>query len=334
MANLYSILGVSRSATDAEIKSAFRKLAKELHPDHNKGNEAAERRFKEVSAAYAILGDKEKRAKYDNGQIDDNGQPTNPFAGGGFGGGAGAGRSQSHGGFGGGGGASFEDIFRQFGGGGAGGTTGGGRQSSGPSDDPFADLFGGFGRAGRSSSAKAKQSKSSGFASGTDQDYKITIPFMEAVQGTKRQITLDDDKKLKVTIPAGVREGQKIRLAGQGKRGFTGNRGDAFLEVHIEKHPFFKRDGDDITIEVPLSIDEALLGGKISVPTVHGDVNLNIPAYTDSGKKLRLRGKGVKNGDQYVILKIVWPEKEDPELEKAIKNWRAKSFYRPRNGKS
>lgn len=332
MANLYSILGVSQSATDAEIKSAFRKLAKELHPDHNKGNDAAERRFKEVSAAYAILGDKEKRAKYDNGQIDDNGQPTNPFAGAGYG--TGGGRSQSHG-FGGGGGASFEDIFRQFGGGGGAGTGGGRQSSSGPSDDPFADLFGGFGRAGRSSRAgQAKQSKSSGFGSGADQDYKITIPFMEAVQGTKRQITLADDKKLKVTIPAGVREGQKIRLAGQGKRGFTGHRGDAFLEVHIEKHPFFKRDGDDIYIEVPLAIDEALLGAKISVPTVHGDVNLNIPAYTDSGKKLRLRGKGVKNGDQYVSLKIVWPDKEDPELEKAIKNWRAKSFYRPRNGNS
>lgn len=327
MKNLYAILGVSKSATDAEIKKAFRTLAKELHPDHNQGDAKVEERFKEVSAAYAILGDKTQRAKYDNGEIDDNGQPANPFAGAGFGGGAGAGGGPY-------GGGGFEDIFRQFTGGARGGAGRGGRTggSGSTSGDPFADLFGGFGRGGRKA-AEAEQTQSQGSGFGTKNvEYKITIPFMEAISGTKRNITLQGGKTLKVTIPAGVREGQQIRLAGQGQKGFTGS-GDALLTVHLEKHPFFKRDGDDIYIDVPLAVDEAMLGAKITVPTVHGDVSLNVPAYTNSGKKLRLRGKGVKNGDQYVTLQIVWPDEPDPELEKAIKNWRVKSFYRPRNGK-
>lgn len=295
MRDLYDILGVSRSASDAEIKSAYRKLAKELHPDTNPGDEKVEERFKEVSAAYHILGDPKQRKLYDSGAIGPDGQQRQQhryeYAGGGSRQGGGA------------------EGF-SFGGGGF------------DAEDLFADLFGH--RRGR---AQARGGAGAGPARGADRTYKISVDFIDAAKGATRRIGMPDGKKLDVKIPPGIENGQQIRLKGLGHPGPGGlPAGDALVEITVNDHEHFRREGDDVLLDLPISLDEAVLGAKIAVPTIDGAVNMTIPKGANSGQSLRLRGKGIarkggERGDQYVRLQIMLPEKADEELESLIEKW-------------
>lgn len=306
MKDLYSVLGVSRSASAADLKKAYRKLAKELHPDLNPGNDKIAERFKEVSAAYAILGDEKDRGRYDRGEIDENGNERgfSGFQNAGQGGGRAGGRQwQSAGG----GGFNFdaEDIFA----------------------DIFSGLRGGGGRRGRGPAPER----------GLDRIYEVTIDFLDAVQGTKKQIMLENGKTLAVKIPKDVKEGQQIRLKGQGGPGSNGGpAGDALIEIRIRPHPHFRREGDDIHLALPITLAEAVLGGKVTVPTVSGSVSLTIPPGSNTGKTLRLKGKGVEtaagaHGDQYVRLEVMLPETVDGDLRTAIESWTAKHPYSVRD---
>ncbi len=304
MKDPYQTLGVKKSASAAEIKKTYRKLAKKLHPDRNPDDHKVAKRFKQISAAYSILGDKKQRAKFDRGEIDASGAAARPFAGGGGGG------------FGG-----FEEVFRGF--------NPGQRRTEfrmeGGGDDFFSELFGlGRGRRGHKGPRR-----------GQDILYSVSIPFLDAARGSQQKIRLDTGKTLKVRIPAGVRDGQQIRLSGQGQKGASGGRsGDALVEVRIKPHPFFERQGDDIHIAVPITLDEAVLGAKISIPTLGKPVSVTVPKGSSSGRKLRLKGKGVKRGkttgDQIVNLKIVLPEKSDRELEDFLGKWRRSHAYEVR----
>ena len=322
--DLYQILGVDRSASDADIKSAYRRLAKELHPDRNQGDQKIADRFKEVSSAYAILGDKEKRAKYDRGEIDESGQERAPY-------GAGAGAGTGAGGFSGGrrgayGGAGFGSD-RGFGSGFAGSTfdeTVGGEDV----EDLFADLFG-FSR-GRTYQGRQQPKK------GADQTYRLSVSFGDAARGATKRVTLTTGRTLDVKIPAGVTDGQQIRLTGQGKPGVHGGpAGDALVRVEVADHPYFERDDKDVILDLPIRIDEAGRAAKIKVPTLDGPVTVTVPKGSSSGRKLRLKGKGIgkegERGDQYVVLKIVLPDEPDAALEDAIDEWARKHSYSVRD---
>ncbi len=289
--SLYDILGVSRTASDAEIRSAYRRLAKKYHPDFNAGDRAAERMFKRVSAAYEILGDRERRARYDRGEIDEEGRERAP--GGGFWREAGAGAGFRAGGdFGG-----FEDIISEL--------FGRGRQRRGSR---------GFGFGG-------------GFRdAGGEVRVRLVLDFVEAVRGGRRRVTTPDGRGLEVNIPPGVENGQILRVKGGGVAGFGGRPGDLRIEVEVREHPQFRRRGRDIHLDQPVPLEIAVLGGKIRVPTVDGEVQLTIPRGSSSGRVLRLRGKGVPDrtggrGDQLVRLLVTLPERADPELEAAIRRW-------------
>lgn len=301
MKNPYTVLGVARDASQDEIKKVYRALAKELHPDRHPNDPAAAERFKEVSAAYHILGDENLRRRFDRGEINESGQEHAP-------GGAGFWRTYTSQG----GEAPFEeDIFRQFDGTGM--------------EDVFADLFGGFRRTTRRRTAPSR---------GVDRRYTLKIGFVESVRGGTHRITLPGGKSLNVKIPAGIGDGQQIRLKGQGDQSPAGGpAGDALIDVHVEPHPFYRRNGLDINVELPVTLQEAVLGGTIQVPTVHGAVSLKVPKGSNTGTRLRLRGKGVKDaksgktGDQYVKLKVVLPEKIDAELAQLVEKWAAKHRY-------
>lgn len=298
--DLYSILGVSKSASENEIKSAYRKLARKYHPDLNKDNKDAAEKFKEISCAYDILGDKEKRKKYDNNEIDSDGKPTgfgasgfggeNPFGNGGY---------QSYGSNPFGNGASFDfsdifgsDIFSKF--------------SSAGNNNPFG---GGF-----SSTRHAKPRK------GNDINYTMKIDFLTAVNGDKKTVNLNG-KNINVTIPQGSVDGQMLRLKGLGEQSYTGGaNGDVLITLNVKKHPYFTLEDTTILMELPITLKEAVLGAKITVPTISGKVALNIPAYASTGDKLRLKGKGIKGGDQIVVLSVVMPKEKNAELEKTLKN--------------
>lgn len=319
--DLYERLGVARDASDADIRKAYRRLAKRYHPDLNPDDKAAEERFKEISTAFAILGDAEKRAAYDRGEIDENGEPR-------FAPGSGAGSGRGHGPF-----------WRDF----AEGP--GGRKytysyadegpegfAAGGFDDILNQFFGS--RAG----GTRRTAGGGGFAfPGADARYALTIDFLDAVNGATKQIALPDGSQLNVRIPAGLRDGQVLRLKGKGEPGIGGGPpGDALVEVTVRPHPRFRRRGDDIEIDLPISLPEAVLGGKVEVPTVSGAVSMRIPRGASTGTVLRLKGKGVPAagrrpaGDQLVRLQVMLPKQVDAELEEFMRRWSQSHAYDPR----
>jgi DnaJ-class molecular chaperone len=302
MADLYSQLGVKREASEAEIKKAYRKLAKELHPDRNKDNPAAAARFPKVTQAYDILTDKDKRARYDRGEIDEDGNPKAPF-----GYGAGGPGGGGPGGFGG------------FRGGGAPGGAPFGAGEEVDLSDIFEGLFSGGGR--RSPFGGRRQAPPQ---KGADIGYRLAVPFEEAAALREQRVTLQGGKTISIKLPKGVEEGTKIRLAGQGQPG-PGGAGDAIVAISIQPHRFFTRDGDNIRLDLPIGLDEAVEGAKVKVPTVDGPVMLSIPKGASSGKVLRLKGKGFAaksgtRGDQLVTLVIDIPP-ADAELARFVEGW-------------
>ncbi|APG63269.1 molecular chaperone DnaJ [Sphingorhabdus lutea] len=291
----YSILGISKTADEKEIKSAYRKLAKELHPDRNKDNPKAAERFSQITNAYDLLSDSSKRAQYDRGEIDADGNVRNPFAGGGYGGSrSGGGAGGGFGGGFGGGGIDLDDILGGiFGGGGTGGGNGGG--------------FGG--------------ARSTPPAKGANIAYKHLVAFTDAATLEPQHITLNDGKTVIFKLPNGVTDGSQVRLSGKGHPGPGGN-GDAMVSLSIGKHPFYERDNDHIRLELPISLKEAVLGAKVKVPTVDGAIMLTIPKGTNGGTTMRIKGRGFtkkngERGDQLVTLVIVVP-KDDAELDKFV----------------
>ena len=312
MADLYSQLNVPRAASEAEIKKAYRKLAKELHPDKNKDNPKATERFAKVTQAYDILTDKDKRAQYDRGEIDEEGNPRMPF---GFGGGAGGGRG---GGFRGPNGEPFE-------------FSGGGEAAD--ISDLFEGLFSGMGRRGGGGGPFSGFSRRGAPPQkGADVAYRLDVPFEEAARLAGQRVTLGSGKTLDIKLPPGVEDGTRIRLSGQGQPGPAGN-GDAIVTIGIKPHRFYKRDGANIRLDLPVSVDEAALGGKVRVPTVDGPVMLSIPKGSSSGKVLRLKGKGftAKNGqrgDQLVNLMVEVPD--DAELARFLEGWSGRGKTNPR----
>ena len=315
MSDPYSTLGVSRTATEAEVKSAYRKLAKELHPDRNKDNPKAAERFSEVTRAYDLLSDKDKRAQFDRGEIDAEGNPANPFAGmgGGFRGGSGQGgfRPEDFQGFGGGGDMDLSDLFEGlFGGGGA-------RRSSG--------MGGGFGSQRRPPPPRK----------GADIQYRLAVGFIDAAARKDQRITLADGKTIDLKLPAGVEDGTQMRLKGKGEVG-PGGAGDGIVTLSVGTHPFYRREGDNIRLDLPITLDEALNGAKVKCPTVDGAVMLTIKPGTDGGTVMRLKGKGWtgkqgNRGDQLVTLEIQMPD-DTAELAKRLEGWQDTSNPRAKLG--
>ena len=287
----YETLGVGKNASEADIKAAYRKLAKKFHPDLNPGNKEADAHFKEINAANDLLSDKEKRAAYDRGEIDASGQPQH----------------------------QQQNFYRDY----AQGPQGAryyhfGNDGGGAGDINMEDLFGSFFQnRGRGAQAGPQHSR-----------YSAEIDFMEAALGGRKRVTMPDGRTLDIIIPEGIEDGQQLRLKGQGDKG-----GDAYVEVYIRPHPQFTRKGQDIYIEMPVGFHESILGSKIEAPTIHGPVEITIPKGASSGASLRLKGKGIKKGDQYVKLKIVMPSHIDAELEEAIRQWAQKHHFNPRRQK-
>jgi DnaJ-class molecular chaperone len=326
MRDPYEILGVSKGATAAEIKSAYRRLAKKLHPDANKHDPKAASRFAELNAAYEIAGDEEKRKAFDRGEIDAEGKPrfqgfeghgAQP-GGGGFGPGANHFESFSFG----------PDGFQRRGGAGSAGAGGGGFE------DILRGMFGGATRA-RPQFEPEEFGTATG---GQDLQANLTISLPDAAKGTKTRVHLPTGKDVEVKIPAGITSGQQIRLKGQGWPSATGKAGDALITVTIAAHPVFTPDGADLRLELPITLYEAVLGGKVRVPTLDGAVELAIPPDTSSGRTFRLKGKGLKSkggnksgfGDLLATVRIVLPEGSDDELKALMRKWRESKPYDPR----
>jgi DnaJ-class molecular chaperone len=300
----YLELGVSRTASAAEIRKAFHKLAKQHHPDANKGDKKSEEKFKQVSAAFDILGDADKRKKFDAGEIDADGRET----------------------------------MRGFGGGGNpfGGGFGGGRGRSGPAgegpeidlNDLFGDILGrnrgGFGGGG-----------GGGFSpKGADVRARLDIDLEEAIKGGKKRVAFSDGRTIDVTIPAGAQEGQTLRLKGQGSPG-RGGQGDALIELAIKPHPIYRPENGALVMDLPVSVPDAVLGGKVEAPTPDGPVTLTVPKGSNTGAKLRLKGRGLSDakghrGDLFARLVVTLPETPDAELEKFAETWREKRPYAPK----
>ena len=306
----YTVLGVNKDASQDEIQKAYRKLAKKLHPDLNPGNKQAEERFKEVTAAYDLLGDVDKRARFDRGEIDASGaeRPRPRY---------------------------YRDFAED--GGETRYTTGdAGFEDFAGADDVFAEIFGRAGRGGRAGAGEAGSGGGRTFRMrGADAHYRLEIDFLAAVNGASKEIQLPDGAALNVTIPPGTRDGQILRLRGKGGPGIGGGApGDALIEIAVAAHPVFTRKGDDIHVEQPIALAEAVLGGKVQVPTPTGPVTATVPKWSNTGKVLRLKGKGVPrrdgtHGDQYVTLKVMLPQTPDPELEKLIAEWHAGRASKP-----
>jgi DnaJ-class molecular chaperone len=285
-ADPYETLGVKKDATPEALQKAYRALAKKFHPDLNPGNKEAEAKFKEISGAYDLLRDPDKRGRFDRGEIDATGAERPP-----------------------------QNFYRDFGGGDA--------RHAYSSDAGFADFADAdilaelFGRAGRADRPRR----------GADVHFRLALEFLDAINGGKRSLTLPGGGTLDVTIPPGMSDGQVLRLRGKGQPGIKdGPPGDALLEISIRPHPLFTRKGDDIHVEVALPLRDAVLGGKLEVPTPTGPVTMTVPKWTNTGAVLRLKGKGVpradgSRGDQYVALKLELPKTPDPELEKFMQGW-------------
>lgn len=281
MRDPYQCLGVSRSVSQDELKKAYRRLVKELHPDVNPGDTIVEQRFKEVSAAYELLKDPERRARYDAGEIDAEGRERHPFQRG----------------------------------------RGGGRRAGGfGPHDIFDDLF-------RRGNFRSK---------GLDVSYSMEVDFIEAAKGARKRLDLTDGKTLQVTIPPGARDGQTLRLKQQGMSSISGGQpGDAFVQIHVRPHPHFRREDDDIHLDLPVTIDEAALGATVMVPTIDGKVSLKIPAGANTGTRLRLKEKGIpgtdgQRGHQYVRLQVTMPDRIDRDLADFLQSWRRGHAYDPR----
>ncbi len=318
MRDPYEVLGVSRTASESEIKSAFRKLAKKHHPDQSKEPTAKER-FAEVNSAYEIVGDKDKRKQFDRGEIGPDGKPR--FQGfEGFGGGPGGGFGGARPG---GGGRTF-----RWSGGGPGG--GGGEFSA---DDILNDILGGFGRGagGARGGARARPQR------GQDVTAAAAVTLEQIVHGEKVRVDLPTGRTVEISVPVGTRPGQVIRLKGQGQPGAAGGQpGDALVTIEFVPHPLFRVDGDTLRREIAVTLDEAVLGAKVRVPTLDGPVTLSVPAKSSGGRALRLKGKGLPRagggrGDLLVTLKIVLPEGGDGELEALMKKWRETRRYTARD---
>lgn len=304
----YQELGVSRTASADEVRKAFRKLAKENHPDTNPGNKAAEERFKRVSAAFDIVGDPEKRKKFDAGLLDADGRET-------------------AGGFGGGG---------PWGGGGPQGGRGGFRGAEGfegaDLGDILGEMFGGGGRAGRGGGMGGGFG---GFSQrGADVRAKLEVDLIDAILGGKQRIAFSDGRTIDVTIPKGAQEGQTLRLRGQGSPGRSGP-GDAFIDITIKPHPIFRKDGDALVMDVPVTLYDAVLGGKVEAPTPDGPVTLTVPKGANTGARLRLKGRGLsdpqgRRGDLFARLTVVLPDAPDAALEAFAEEQRAKRPYSPK----
>lgn len=283
MRDPYQVLGVAKTASAEDIKKKYRQLAKKLHPDLNPGNADAAAKFKDISAAYDLLSDPQKRARYDRGEIDASGAER-----------------------------PERQYYRAY----AESPEGAKYGSPFETDDLFSDLFG-RARGGREFKIR-----------GTDVSYVLPVDFIEAAAGAKKRVTMADGKALDINIPAGTEDRQTLRLKGQGQPGFGGAEpGDAYIEVHIQPHAFFTRKDNDVHLELPVSLGEAVLGGRITVPTIDGDVAMTIPKGANTGTTLRLKGRGIldrkskQRGDQYVKLKVVLPEGADPDLARFVETW-------------
>ncbi len=320
MRDPYEVLGVSRGATAAEIKSAFRRQAKRLHPDANKHDPKAATRFAELNAAYEIVGDEQKRKAFDRGEIDAEGKPR-------FRGFEGFGADPRAGGF-----ESFsfgQDGFHRSGGAGAGGFHG--------LDEVFKGFFSGLGGAARRRAGAGAHFEPEEFGNRPSRDVHatVTIALTEAAHGAKKRVRLPTGKEVEVKIPAGLTEGQQIRLRGQGLPGPDGNSGDALVTVSVAPHPLFTVDGADLRLDLPITPYEAVLGGKVRIPTLDGAVELAIPPATAAGRTFRIKGKGLPakdgKGDLLATVHIVMPDEADPELVEFMRKWRDKKSYDPRS---
>ena len=327
MRDPYEVLGVTRSASAADIKSAFRRLAKKLHPDANKHDPKAAARFAELNAAYEIVGDKDKRKAFDGGEIDAEGKPR-------FQGFEGFGRQPGAGG-----GFGHEGGFETFTWGPEGVHTAGGRAGArgfGGFEDILKDVFGARGAAGRARAGGNVhfEPEDFGAAAGRDISAALSITLAEAAKGVKKRVQLPTGKEVEVKIPAGLDEGQQIRLKGQGLPGAGGRTGDLLITVSVTPHPLFKRDGVDLRLDLPVALYEAVLGAKVRVPTLDGTVELAIPAGTNSGRTFRLKGKGFpgkeRKGDLLASVRIVLPEGDDRDLDELMRKWREAKPYDPR----
>ena len=297
----YEVLGVKPDAGADEIRKVYRKLAKQFHPDLNPGKPEAEESFKSISAAYDLLSDPDKRARYDRGEIDETGAERPP-----------RGYYRGH--------AEGAEGWRY--------------QPEGEMDlSDLEDLFAAYGSAGRRRRGEA----GGGFrARGADRHFTLTVDFVTAATGGKQRVALAPEEWLDVTIPAGVEDGQVLRLRGKGGLGFGGGTaGDALIEVHVAPHALFRRDGDNVLLELPVSLAEAVLGARVSVPTVTGPVTMTIPKGSDTGRQLRLRGKGIQKkspGDEIVTLKVFIGPSSDPELVAFLEKWASQHPFDPREG--
>lgn len=301
MRDPYDILGVKKDADAAAIRAAYRKLAKRHHPDLNPGKPEAAETFKEISTAHELLSDPEKRARFDRGEIDAAGNevpPQRPF---------------------------YRDMDE---------SAGGWQRYHGHFDPEdlesiFAQGFRPFGAGGGGGSGRGQRFS----ARGPDAHYTLTVGFLDAANGTTRRITLPEGKTLDVRIPAGVQDGQIIRLKGQGMPGLgSGGAGDALVEIAVAPHPLFHREGDDVVIELPVTVQEAVVGATLEVPTIKGKVRLTIPPGSGTGTRLRLRGRGIREGHQFVRLHVVLPPGDEPELAAFLRDWKPNHPIDPRAG--